>query len=99
MTSRRIAAVPESATVAIADLAAQMRSQGLEVIDFSAGRAAEHSPPAAIEAAARAMRDGLTHQTPARGMPDYLAACAAKLARDNGVEADPASEIIATRRA
>lgn len=94
--SRRALAIPQSSTVRLADIAAAMRRTGLDVVDFSAGRAAEHTPEPIVEAAVAAMRAGDTHQTPARGTPRFLAACAAKLARDNGIDADPEHEIIAT---
>ena len=96
MTSRRINHVPESSTVAIADLAARMRRDGHEVVDLSAGRAAEHSPDVVVEAASKAMFEGRTHQVEARGLPEYLEACASKLARENGVDVDPSGNVIAT---
>ncbi len=88
--------IPESSTVAIADLASRMRRDGLNVVDFSAGRAAEHSPEIVCEAATNAMRAGRTHQTEARGLPEYLSACAEKLERANGLHLDPKSNVIAT---
>lgn len=94
--SRRIAETPASATVRIADLAATLRRAGVDVVDFSAGRAAEHTPRYVAEAAAKALLDGDTHQTMARGKPEYRAACARKLARENGIDADPETEIIAS---
>ena len=94
--SRRVSNIPESSTVAIADLAARMRREGHKVIDFSAGRAAEHSPDLACEAAIEALRSGQTHQTEARGRPEYLQACSDKLQRCNGLALDPESNIIAT---
>ena len=92
----RLAAIPPSATVGLADTAARLRLQGVRVLDLSAGRAAEHTPAYIVEAAAAAMRDGQTHQTMAVGTPEFRAACAAKLARENAIHADPDAEIIAT---
>ena len=88
--------IPSSATVRIADVVSDMRRRGIDVVDFSAGRAAEHTPAYVIEAAAQAMQRGDTHQTPAQGKPEFREACARKLARDNGIEADPERELIAT---
>lgn len=96
MLSNRVRSAPTSATVRIADIAADMRRRGLRVVDFSAGRAAEHTPDYISQAAARALLGGDTHQTPARGKPEFRAAAAAKLARDNGIAADPETSIIAT---
>ncbi|MCG8435369.1 MAG: aminotransferase class I/II-fold pyridoxal phosphate-dependent enzyme, partial [Gammaproteobacteria bacterium] len=47
-------------------------------------------------AAQEALERGDTHQTEARGRPEYLAACAAKLERDNRIEVDPGCNLIAT---
>jgi len=88
--------IPSSATVRIADVVSDMRRRRIDVVDFSAGRAAEHTPAYVIEAAAQAMQRGDTHQTPAQGKPEFREACARKLARDNGIEADPERELIAT---
>ena len=96
MNSRRISEVPESSTVAIADLAARMRRDGYEVVDMSAGRAAEHTPDIIVDAASKAMQEGRTHQVEARGLPEYLDACASKLARENIVDVDPVQNVIAT---
>ena len=94
--ARRVADAPTSATVLIADIATDMRRRGIDVIDFSAGRAAEHTPQYIRREAIRALESGDTHQTPAQGTRRFREACAAKLERDNGVIADPDTEIIAT---
>jgi len=94
--SRRIQESPDSATVRIADRASELRRAGAPVLDFSAGRAAEHTPQYICDAASQAMERNATHQTPARGEPDYLTACARKLVRENGIEYDASREIIAT---
>ncbi len=96
LISRRVCRIPESSTVAVADLASALRRRGERVIDFSAGRAAESTHALICDAAKAALDAGHTHQTPARGIPAYLEACAAKLRRDNGIVAEAASEIVAT---
>lgn len=96
MTGARLDDIGESATVAIADAAAAMRAAGEPVIDLSAGRAAEATPGFIVDAAAAAMRAGHTHQVPARGDPEYLAAVADRLARVHGLQVDPAGEVLAT---
>lgn len=94
--SKRVLENPPSATVLIADIAAGMSRQGVDIIDFSAGRAAEHSPYYINQEAAQALLSGDTHQTMAQGKPEYREACAHKLARENGIVADPEKSIIAT---
>lgn len=96
MISRRNAKIPQSATVAIADLASSMRRSGEEVVDFSAGRAAEHSPDVVNQVAMEAMRTGRTHQTEAKGLPEYLEAIAAKLHIVNRLDVDAERNVMAT---
>lgn len=38
--AQRILDIPASATVALADMASKMKLEGIDIIDFSAGRAA-----------------------------------------------------------
>lgn len=94
--AERLSQIPESATVSIADKAGLLRRQGIPVIDMSAGRAVENTPEYICEAAVGALRRGQTHQTMSAGTVEYRQACAEKLNRENGLLADPASEIIAT---
>lgn len=94
--AQRISMTPSSATVRIADLASQLRLQGKDILDFSAGRASEHSPDYINKIAAEALLSGNTHQTMAQGTPNFREMAARKLKRDNGIIADPDKNIIAT---
>ncbi|MBM3792342.1 MAG: pyridoxal phosphate-dependent aminotransferase [Acidobacteria bacterium] len=96
IVAKRLSEIPRSATVSVADRAAALRSQGIAVIDMSAGRAVEHTPGYICDAAVAAIRGGQTHQTVSSGTPEYRRACAEKLRRENGIDADPAREIVAT---
>ena len=95
VASRHLSIEP-SATVAIADAVSELRRSGADVVDFSAGRASEHTPAYLVDAATRAMAAGDTHQTMGRGKHEYREACATKLARDNDLTADPEREVMAT---
>jgi len=94
--SDRVVNSEQSSTVGIADTATRLRESGERVYDFSAARAFEPTPGYIIDEAVRAMRDGDTHQTMARGTTEYRQAIAAKLKRENNIIADPEKEIIAT---
>ena len=94
--SDRVANSQESSTVGIADIAIRLRESGETVYDFSAARAFEPTPAYLVDEAARAMKEGDTHQTMARGTSRYRHAVAAKLKRENNIDADPEKEIIAT---
>jgi aspartate/methionine/tyrosine aminotransferase len=96
MLSRRGSSVVSSATVRIADAVTTLRQSGVSVLDFSAGRPAEHTPAYIAEVAARCMVAGDTHQTMAQGKLEFREACVAKLRRDNGIVADAETEIVAT---
>jgi aminotransferase len=54
------------------------------------------TPDHIIEAANRAIEEGRTGPAPARGLPELRQAIADKLARDNGIQADPQTEILVT---
>jgi aspartate/methionine/tyrosine aminotransferase len=92
----RVEQMKTSATVGIADKASRLRQQGFSVVDFSAGRAFEPTPDYVSQAASDALLSGDTHQTMALGTPEFRKACATKLSRDNFLEADWETEIIAT---
>lgn len=94
--SDRVSNSKESSTVKIADITKNLIEQGEDVRDFSAGRALEPTPEYIIEEAYQAMCSGDTHQTKAKGTNAFRNAVAAKLARENNIQADPSTEIIAT---
>jgi len=95
-TAKRISLLKESATISIADKVARLQQHGNKVIDFSAGRAFEPTPSYVTMAAVEALQSGDTHQTMAQGTPNFRKAGAAKLLRDNALEIDWETEIIAT---
>ncbi|MFZ1806074.1 MAG: aminotransferase class I/II-fold pyridoxal phosphate-dependent enzyme [Cyclobacteriaceae bacterium] len=94
--SDRVRASEQSSTVRIADMAKRLKEKGNTVYDFSAGRAFEHTPEYIMEGAIAAMRAGDTHQTMAQGTTLYREACAIKLHRENGIVANPETDIVAT---
>jgi aspartate/methionine/tyrosine aminotransferase len=95
-TSQRAARIPVSGTVAIADRAAALRRDGVDVVDLSAARAPEDTPQPILAAALDALRKGDTHQTPARGTPVFRKAVSDKLHRENSLAMDPESQVFAT---
>jgi aspartate/methionine/tyrosine aminotransferase len=94
--SQRVLDTPPSGTIGVADRVATLRREGVEVLDFSAGRAVEHTPDFICQAASEALLGGDTHQTMAQGKPEFREACARKLERENGIKADPETNVIAT---
>jgi aspartate/methionine/tyrosine aminotransferase len=71
---------------------------GIEgVVNLSAGGQIHRQPPDfVVDAVRRAVDEGRFHYPGVRGDADLRAALAEKLARDNGIVADPESEILPT---
>jgi aspartate/methionine/tyrosine aminotransferase len=88
--------IRQSATVALADHVLALKASGRRIIGLQVGDPDFPTPPAVLEAATRAMRDGLTHYDSSRGAPDLRRAAAIKLTRDDRVTYDPDSEILVT---
>ncbi|MCC5031877.1 pyridoxal phosphate-dependent aminotransferase [Streptomyces sp. WAC 00631] len=94
--SARIAAISESATLAVDARAKALRAAGRPVIGFGAGEPDFPTPGYITEAAAEACRDPRYHRyTPAGGLPELRAAIAGKTRRDSGYEVD-ASQVLVT---
>jgi aspartate/methionine/tyrosine aminotransferase len=86
----------QSATVAMGDRISAMKAAGKNLIGLQQGDPDFATPQAVIDVAVKALQSGLTHYGPSRGTADLRSAIAGKLARDEGVSYDPASEIIVT---
>ncbi|MFM7490494.1 MAG: pyridoxal phosphate-dependent aminotransferase [Actinomycetota bacterium] len=84
-TSARLAAIAESATLAVDAKAKALKAAGENVIGFGAGEPDFPTPEHIVEAAVRACRDPKFHRyTPAAGLPELREAIAAKTLRDSG---------------
>ena len=93
--SARVAAVTESATLAIDAKAKSLKAAGQDVIGFGAGEPDFPTPAHIVEAAAEACRDPRNHRyTPAAGLPELRQAVADKTARDTGLELKPNQVLI-----
>src|SRR3954453_6855065 len=93
--SARIAAISESATLAVDAKAKALKGAGRDVIGFGAGEPAFPTPDAIVEAAIAACRDPrMHHYTPAGGLPELREALAAKTARDSSFAVDPGQILV-----
>jgi len=90
--SSRSQAVPWSGVRKMFDLAQRYK----DVVNLSVGEPDFGTPQHIVDAAVDAMKAGYTHYTPNAGLMELREAIAEKLRRENGIEADPATEIIAT---
>ena len=92
----RVRDLAPSPTLTVSDKARQLKAQGIDVIDLGGGDPDFITPAHIRQAAANAMNAGDTHYVASAGTPALRKAIAAKLNTDNGVEYDPATEIIVT---
>ncbi|MCO5994648.1 pyridoxal phosphate-dependent aminotransferase [Actinoallomurus rhizosphaericola] len=94
--SARIAAISESATLAVDAKAKALKAAGRPVIGFGAGEPDFPTPDYIVEAAVEACRNPRFHKyTPAGGLPELKAAVAEKTRRDSGYEVE-ASQVLIT---
>ncbi|MDQ1481574.1 MAG: aspartate aminotransferase [Actinomycetota bacterium] len=94
--SARVAAIAESATLAVDAKAKALKAAGEDVIGFGAGEPDFPTPDYIVEAAAKACRDVANHRyTPAAGLPALREAIAAKTKRDSGFDVK-ASQVLVT---
>ena len=95
-TSARLAAIAESATLAVDAKAKALKAKGENVIGFGAGEPDFPTPENIVEAAVRACRDPKHHKySPAAGLPELREAIAAKTLRDSGFSCQ-ASQVLVT---
>ncbi len=95
-TSHRLAAIAESATLAVDAKAKALKAKGENVIGFGAGEPDFPTPENIVEAAVRACRDPKHHKySPAAGLPELREAIAVKTKRDSGFECQ-ASQVLVT---
>src|SRR3954464_1136501 len=93
--SDRIAAIAESATLAVDAKAKALKAAGRPVIGFGAGEPDFATPDYIVEAAVAAARDPKNHRyTPVAGLPELRAAIAVKTARDTGYQVDAGQVLI-----
>ncbi len=94
--SARVAAITESATLAVDAKAKALKAAGRPVIGFGAGEPDFPTPGYIVEAAASACaQPRFHHYTPAAGLPELREAVAAKTVRDSGLEV-PAARVLIT---
>ncbi|MCA1691691.1 MAG: pyridoxal phosphate-dependent aminotransferase [Actinobacteria bacterium] len=93
--SRRVAAIEESATLAVDAKAKALKAAGEDVIGFGAGEPDFPTPDHVVAAAAEACADPRNHRyTATSGLPELREAIAAKTARDSGYQVSAAQVLV-----
>ena len=91
----RVAAIAESATLAVDAKAKALKAQGEPVIGFGAGEPDFPTPAHIVAAAVEACGDPRNHRyTPAAGLPELREAIAAKTKRDSGYDVAPSQVLV-----
>jgi aspartate aminotransferase len=92
--NKKIINLPASATLAVKTRATELRAQGVNIIDLSAGEPDIDTPEHIKEAAIRALHDGKTKYTPVPGTLACREAIAKKLTEDNGIATSAAAVVV-----
>ncbi len=86
MLSKRIQSLSSSLTIAISQKARELKTQGRDILAFSAGEPDFDTPEIIKYEAIKAITDGFTKYTNVAGIPELLEAIKIKLKRDNHLE-------------
>ena len=92
--AKKIASMKPSPTIGISSLAQEMKSKGIDVINFSAGQPDFHTPENVKEAGIQAIRNNYTKYTPAPGIPELREAVCRKFKRENNLDYTPEQVIV-----
>jgi aspartate aminotransferase len=84
--SNRIAALSPSETLAMSQKSAELRAQGIDVINLSVGEPDFFTPDHIKEAAKKAIDDNFSFYSPVPGYPDLRRAIVEKLKRENALD-------------
>ncbi|MEC2160422.1 aminotransferase class I/II-fold pyridoxal phosphate-dependent enzyme [Virgibacillus halodenitrificans] len=93
--AKRVKTLTPSTTLAITAKAKELKMQGHDVIGLGAGEPDFNTPEYILEAAEKAMHDGLTKYTPSGGVAELKKAIINKFQTDNNLEYN-ADEVIVT---
>jgi aspartate aminotransferase len=94
--SDTLARVKPSPTIAVTNMANELKAAGKDVIGLGAGEPDFDTPDNIKAAAIAAINDGKTKYTAVDGIPELKAAICAKFKRDNGLEYTPAQVTVGT---
>ncbi len=88
-TSQLLNRLSESATIAMARKATELKKSGVDVISLSLGEPDFDTPEVLKAAGIKAIEENITHYTPVPGILDVREAISQKFKRDNGLDYAP----------
>ncbi len=92
--SNRVKQLAPSATLAMSQRSAELKAQGVDMINLSVGEPDFHTPDHIKEAAKRAVDENFSFYTPVPGYMSLRKAIADKLARENGLNYAPEQIVV-----
>ncbi|MCK4829331.1 aminotransferase class I/II-fold pyridoxal phosphate-dependent enzyme, partial [bacterium] len=92
--STRIGDIAESPTLALNAKAKELKSKGIDVVNFTAGEPDFDTPENIKKAAVDAINAGFTKYTSPAGTPELRKAIAEKLEKENGLDYKPEHVIV-----
>ncbi|HBP44517.1 MAG TPA: aspartate aminotransferase [Flavobacteriales bacterium] len=84
----------ESATIAMARKASELKHSGVDVISLSLGEPDFDTPEVLKQAGIGAIEKNITHYTPVPGLQDVREAICSKFKRDNGLDFTPSQIVV-----
>ncbi|RPG82660.1 MAG: pyridoxal phosphate-dependent aminotransferase [Crocinitomicaceae bacterium TMED209] len=92
--SQLLSRLSESATIAMARKATELKQSGVDVISLSLGEPDFDTPEVLKQAGMEAIENNITHYTPVPGLQDVREAICAKFKRDNGLDFTPSQIVV-----
>ncbi len=86
IVAKRLSAIKPSPTIAVSQKARDLQAEGRDIISLGAGEPDFDTPQHIIDAAKKALDEGMTRYTAVNGVPELLDAISAKFKRDNDLE-------------
>ena len=96
LTSDAIGRIKPSATIALTQMARDLKATGKDVISLSVGEPDFDTPEHIKQAAIAAINAGHTKYTPVSGIPELREAIARKFKRENNLDYKPSQVIVGT---
>ena len=94
--SNRVKNMAQSETLAMTQIARELKEAGKDVISLSIGEPDFNTPEVVKEAAKQAIDENWTHYPPVPGYPELKKAICAKFKRDNNLDYTPDQIIVST---
>jgi len=92
--AERLKKINPSPTLAITAKAKKLKSQGLDIVNLSAGEPDFDTPEPIKEAAIEAIKSGFTKYTPTTGIPELKKLICEKLKKENNLEYTPEQIVV-----